>query len=547
VKHKWLYIVGGVFLLLLIVLLVLPFVVDVNQFRPKIESAASAALNRKVEVGNIRLSILSAGVTVDNVSISDDPAFNSGLFARTKSIAVGVKLMPLIFSRHLEISGITVNEPEATLLRTPSGKWNFSSMGSGSTPKGGSSEPGSATNVSVSRLTIKGGKLSMGEVGRGATLLTYQKIDLEVTDFSFDSQFAFKLSAVTPANGSLNLAGKAGPINQASMEKTPLDVSLAAKHLDLTSLGIVDAASGIAGLLDINAVAHSDGQRATSQFQVNASQFKLVQGASPAGEPVQLDYDVDYDLKSLNGMVKRGDVRIGKALAHLTGSFANSRTTPTVQMKFVGQNMPAADLVSFLPAVGAALPAGTSVEEGTLDVNLSITGPVDRLVTSGPVSLNNTKLAGFNLGSKLGALSSVVGVPKGSDTTIQSFSTVAHVAPEGMRADSIDLVLPGIGTITGDGTISPQHALDFKMLANVSGSGGALKAVSAVGTVTGQKGGAGIPFHIEGTTSNPSFVPDVGGAVAGVGKGAISGVGTVASTQGVGGSMGGLLGKNKKP
>ncbi len=95
-----------------------------------------------------------------------------------------------------------------------------------------------------------------------------------------------------------------------------------------------------------------------------------------------------------------------------------------------------------------------------------LNGPVDKLVTSGPVSLSNAKLAGFDLGSKMGALSSFAGVPKGTDTMIQTLSADLRIAPEGMRLDKLSIVVvPAIGSIAGSGTIAANHALDFKMAA----------------------------------------------------------------------------------
>ena len=64
--------------------------------------------------------------------------------------------------------------------------------------------------------------------------------------------------------------------------------------------------------------------------------------------------------------------------------------------------------------------------------------------------------------------------------------------------------MPTIGELIGAGTISPNHALDFKMIAKLHTSGGVME-------VLGQKGDTTIPFFIRGTGSEPSFVPDVRG------------------------------------
>ena len=73
---KILTVVGIVVAALILIVVALPFVIDVNKFKPTIETNISDALGRKVEIGNISLAILSGGVSVDSVVIADDPAFS---------------------------------------------------------------------------------------------------------------------------------------------------------------------------------------------------------------------------------------------------------------------------------------------------------------------------------------------------------------------------------------------------------------------------------------------------------------------------------------
>jgi AsmA protein len=539
---KVLWIIGGVIAVLLLVIVLLPFVIDANQFRPKIESAMDTALNRKVEIGNIKLSIFSGGVSVENLSISDDPAFGREAFLKAKSLTVGVELMPLIFHRELNVTGITIDEPEVTLLRSASGTWNFSTLGATASKPKAADPSSSEQNVSVQRLTISNGKLFVGNLGSGAKRREYSAVNLEASDLSYTTQFPFKLTAKTPGNGSLKLDGKAGPLNRVDAEETPVDAGLEVRNLDLASTGFIDPSSGIAGLLDFTGNLNSNGHRMNSRGKVNASKLQLVQGSLPAREPVQINYDTDYELKPQSGVLKQGDVHIGKALARLTGTYHTSGETTSVQMKLNGENMPAQDLESVLPALGVILPSGASLQAGTLNANLAISGPVNHLVTSGPVNLSNGRLAGFDLGSKMGAVGAFAGLKKGADTEIQTFSSDLRVAPEGIRADNLDLIVPAIGNLTGNGTIASDHALDFKMVARLTNAATPLGVIGNV--MGGGQKGSGIPFMIHGTTSNPVFVPDVGGMVGGLTKGIPK---TVPTQQDVGGMLQDLLGKKKKP
>jgi AsmA protein len=75
--------------------------------------------------------------------------------------------------------------------------------------------------------------------------------------------------------------------------------------------------------------------------------------------------------------------------------------------------------------------------------------------------------------------------------------------------------------------------------------GGMVGGLSKVAGASSGKGG--IPFAVEGTTSNPTFIPDVGGMVGGLAKGELGNVakGKVPGADNVTKGLGGLLGKKK--
>ena len=119
-----------VVVLLIVIAIAIPFFVDANTFRPKLESELTSALGRPVQVGNLSLSLFSGSVSADDISIADDPAFSKSPFVQAKSFKVGVELIPLIFSKTLNVTELTLNQPEISLVKSENGeKWNFSSLG----------------------------------------------------------------------------------------------------------------------------------------------------------------------------------------------------------------------------------------------------------------------------------------------------------------------------------------------------------------------------------------------------------------------------------
>ena len=538
--------VGIVVVLLIVVALALPMFIDADKFKPMLETNLSSALGRKVEIGNIGLSILAGGVTVDNVSIADDPAFSQSPFLTAKELHVGVALLPLIFSKRLEVESFTVTDPQVALLRSAGGKWNFSSLGaSASKSKEAKTPDTSETNLSVAKLKISNGTIVVGDTAAPGKTKRYENVDLEASDLSYTTQFPFELTAKTPGGGSVKLSGKAGPIDASDAAMSPLNATIGVENLDLALTGFIDPSTGLGGIVDFNGQLNSDGHEMASKGTLKASKIKLAAHASPATVPVNVDYTTNYDLKRETGTLSEGNVHIGKALETLTGAYEMAGATTTVQLKLEGKGMPVPDLEGILPAVGVVLPSGASLQSGTLDTTLTITGPVDKTVITGPVNLSNAKLAGFDLKSKLGTLGQFAGIGGGgggSDTEIQTLSGNLRVDAEGTHVQNLVIVVPSIGTITGEANVGPTGQLNCKMSAKLGSAGSASGAMtSALSSFTGggSKGG-GIPFTITGTTSAPIFMPDFGGMA----KGAAGTPNDAAST--ASGILGGLL-KKKKP
>ncbi len=228
------------------------------------------------------------------------------------------------------------------------------------------------------------------------------------------------------------------------------------------------------------------------------------------------------------GVLNPSDVKIGNAKSNLSGTYKSEGDAFAVDLKLNGQGLPATDLESFLPALGINLPTGSKLTAGTLSTNLHITGPTDKLVTTGNIGLFNGKLSGFDLGSKMSAVGSLGGLKTGQDLVIDKFTSDVQMAPSGLKTDNMDLVVPALGTVVGGGTIDSKNNMDFKLVATVNSSVMTAAAGSAAGAVGGAMGsvmGAGakcsdggvkVPMQIHGTTQNPQFTPDVGGAAAGM-------------------------------
>ncbi|HUA19426.1 MAG TPA: AsmA family protein [Bryobacteraceae bacterium] len=493
----------------LLVVVALPFLIDANQFRPRLEAELSQRLGRDVKLGNLKLSVLSGGVGASDISIAEDPKFGHTPFLTAQSLSVGVSLGGLIFSRRLDVTGVTIDKPGVSLLQDSTGAWNFSSLGTkpsgqpqpAAAPQGGAGGS-SNLNLSVKLVKIADGRLVLSQTAGSAPPEVLSNVNLEIRDLSATAAFPFSLSASATGGAQFKLDGTAGPLNPANTAATPFSASLQVTHLDLAHSGFLPAAA-FAGLVSIAGKVHSNGQAATVQGTVQAERLVLAKGGSPAQKPVVLAFELEQDLVRHAGSLQRGDIRIGAAAASLTGSYHSEGESTVVDFRLLAPGMAIPELEAMLPALNIALPAGSSLQGGTAKIDMTATGPTDHVVLDGSAGLNNTRLAGFNLGAKMALVTKLAGMKNGSDTEIQSLSSHLHADAQGLRADNISLIAPQMGELSGSGTVSASHALDFKMTAKMHAGG----VLAAVGSNTS------VPFRIAGTSENPKFEPDVKGIV----------------------------------
>src|SRR5208283_3328420 len=248
------------------------------------------------------------------------------------------------------------------------------------------------------------------------------------------------------------------------------------------------------------------GQMST-KGSLKLSKAVLIAGGSPAGVPAVLNFDTKYDMAKGTGVLDPSTVDIGNAKSHLSGTYKSEGDEFAVDMKLTGEGLPATDLEAFLPALAVNLPQGTKLTAGTLNTNLHITGPTNRLVTDGNIGFFNGKLTGFDLGQKMSGVASLAGIKSGKDLDIEKMTSDVHMAPMGLRADNFNLVVPALGSVVGGGTLDSKNTLDFKLVATVNSS-------MLGGGASCKNGGIKVPLQIHGTTANPQFTPDIGGATA---------------------------------
>ncbi|HEX2056352.1 MAG TPA: AsmA family protein [Nitrospiraceae bacterium] len=250
--------IAGFFLLLLAIGLALPFLIDLNKYQDRYRPLIEDALNRKVTLQDIRLTIWPRiGARVAGFTVQDDPSFRTGPFASLSSLDVGVKLLPLLRGR-IDVEEITLREPVILVLKNKAGVLNISTLGSQapavSKPEAPPREPAGGplralALLAVDKVSIDGGKLTYRDESV-PNPVEYAVHDLEFLLTSVhlgDTARLHMAAAVQPYNIPITLDGSFGPLTET------LDI----KHFDLDAglrrMTISAKGGAVDGNLDVTA------------------------------------------------------------------------------------------------------------------------------------------------------------------------------------------------------------------------------------------------------------------------------------------------------
>jgi hypothetical protein len=391
------------------------------------------------------------------------------------------------------------------------------------------------STFSADHIQVKNGTLSLSAPGQ-KTPAVYQQLNAEITGVAPTASSPFKASAQIPGGGAVKADGNAGPLNQQSIAATPFKAHAVVTHLDLATSGVVAPDAGIKGTANVDVNAVSDGTNLNANISANAQNLQLAANGSPSQKPVDVQMTVAQNMQTLAGQIQKASITVGRAVINIAGTYRSSGPATALNLNVSGQSVSLDELQAFLPSVGVHLPSGSKLQGGTLTTNLNVTGTSAAPVISGPLRLDNTNLANFDLGSKLSAITSLTGAKTGSTTAIRSLSTNINVNGGNVRTDNLALNMPALGTATGAGTVAASGALNYNIILKLTGllGGGGGSSASGIGGIAGSLmgmipgggavGGAGgvalnalrngVPVAIGGTTSNPTFTPNLSGAVS---------------------------------
>jgi hypothetical protein len=233
VMRKFMVAVAIVLVLLGAIILMLPFLLDLNRYRDQYLPILEQALHRKVEVEDVRLTLFpTLGVQLRQVVVADDPTLSSKPFLTVPSVQVAVQWKPLL-QRRIEVESVLIENPILQVIRSEKGDFNTSTIGKISTSGEISSEKAEPQDsvspflgvLAVKRFSMTGGTLQY-EDRTHQPLQAYQieKLVLNTESVAIGETAGVRVHGMLmPYQVPFDVNGRLGPL-QANLDIAELDV-----------------------------------------------------------------------------------------------------------------------------------------------------------------------------------------------------------------------------------------------------------------------------------------------------------------------------------
>lgn len=401
-------VIGIIIVAIIGILLIAPVFINVNQYRPQIQSELQQKLGRQVTFGNLHLRLLTPRLRVDNVTISDDPHFSTGRpFAQAQELDVSLALFPLI-SGNVEVNSLTLQRPDIELVRNAQGVWNFSTIGQagGATqpqpPQKPPTKPGSQQNAGafeLKNLQISNGQIALTDYQKRQPRAVYNNIDLSLSNFAPGKPFSVSATVHLPGAGTqvMSLDGTGGPINSSNMAATPFDgtlklqqVSLSAAQKFLNTPALAGTDATLSGDIKIRNQAGNMASSGTLKLQ-----DPVIHGIN-LGYPITADYDISDDLNSDVLNIRKGALQLGSTPLSITGSMNLKPTPAQVNLQLKASDVSLGEVARLSSAMGVAFAPGMNIN-GRLNADVHAQGTTKSPALNGTISARNLNISGKGL------------------------------------------------------------------------------------------------------------------------------------------------------
>ncbi len=537
----WAKILLGLFVVLLLVVLAVPYFLNVDRYRDTIANAIAKQTGRKVTVGSIHARLFpGAGVTVAELHIGNPSGFPTGDLVGADEIRVNVALAPLLHGV-IHVNSVDLVRPKLILLTDSSGKNNYTftaSEPSAAPAKSGDSSS-SMTLDQIDSINLTGAEIVVGSVIKGAAapLADTKGINITLHNFAVspmrmhDWQAESNLSSVTLAlsgwkdpiafhTGKFTLSGGKlesqfvadlataadikGTVNVPDFEHPQVNFEMSSSQLDIDKL-IAVAGSGPSNSSSMPskpAVPPPGKSELVARGHINIERITTKPyTVGPANVEIRV-YTDRAELWPISIGMYGGTLQISSRVDRVTEP---ARFTANVQLR----NLDVAKVLDVSPSARGKMGGTGELDLPQLGGSLSDAWK-KTLTGAGKFAVRNGHLPGVNLASAAESVMKMAGV--GGDTPFTVLEGDLTIADQRVSSKQIHLD-SSAGIVDLRGSLGLDSTLDYQ--GSVTVNPAAAMGKGAVGSVVGGLIGSRVgkitaPFALAGTIESPKVQPGKG-------------------------------------
>jgi uncharacterized protein involved in outer membrane biogenesis len=302
--------VGVIAVLLLGLIFIVPALIDVDRYRPRVISYLEQQTGKQVEIGRLSLTFFPMAVHIDHLGVKNPSIFPPGYVVQVARIDAELNVGALLH-RQVVIKSIVLDEPVLNLTSDPDGPWNFEN------PKASNANDTFALGV-IDRVQIKRGEVI------GSNLLPSDAagpVFFEAHDLSCELEHVNLMGIINPASSSVDGQGslKAGLVRFGSVEARDLESKLLLGSRRVSFLNLKTEVYGgkAAGELSFDLSGKNTSFKTDARFTgVNVAQLLaafLSGGGKMTGKmegDVKLAGNIEHSVRPLAGIHGAGHITV---------------------------------------------------------------------------------------------------------------------------------------------------------------------------------------------------------------------------------------------
>ena len=368
----------------------LPYFLDVNNYRGRIQAKLEQRLNRPVTLGAMELRVLPLAFRVRNVAIAEDPAFGPRKnFAQADELYVSAALWPLL-NGDVQIQSLDLKRPRIELVRSADGVWNYASLGR---------SPATPSTLSLGELKITDGQVAITDLQQGSLRTVYDHMDLTLGDYAPGKAFSIQAATHLAGTGAqtIRLEGRGGPLAGQGLLATPFDGTLEFDEVSLAGLQQLlgaQALMGSDGVLTGKAAIQNSAGRLASKGELKLERPRI-RGVE-TGFAIALDYDFNQEAATQVIHLEHAELTLGQTPISVQGTIQMQPTPALLDLNVSTPRVSIQEVARLAAAFGVAFNPSAKID-GNLQAQLNVRGAASLPTYDGSILGDSLVITGKDL------------------------------------------------------------------------------------------------------------------------------------------------------